>query len=394
MKKTWKVHRKGFTYSEKLLQWIWENLLFENSSLCTANGKSLKVLDQGVLNLTDGPDFKDAVIEIDGIVWHGSVELHLNASGWKLHNHHIDPNYNQVILHIVVEDSPEDVSSKNGASPATLNLLPYLPKELIQFITNFRGSKHLPCAEGLHYISPDVFRTQIEKAHREYFEKKADDFLRFYNPNLLSSVAWKHALVISIFDAFGITYNREPMREVGEWFLNQEKPHKEGILDEVYQFAGFLGSEGALNWNYKGVRPHNHPKKRIEQAVKLSRKILETPMESFLEESPEFFLTGISKEAHLDQLNRTAIIYGTVFLPAMYILGTLFGSSRISEKAHTLWMNLHTPVPKKLLQKFENIDGIKSSHYYKKLGSVHQLKAYCYANRCDECLVLKRAILS
>lgn len=388
------MHSKDFPYSENLLQWVWENVLFESGSLRTESGKRLKILNQGILNSTDGPDFKDAVIEIDGIVWYGSVELHLNASDWKLHNHHIDSNYNQVILHVVVEDKPAGVITKNGSRPHTLNLLRHLPKELTRFISNFQASKHLPCVDGLNYISSEAFGLQIEKAHREYFEKKVDDFLRFYNPDLLPIAAWKHALVISVFDALGVTHNREPMREVGEWFLNQEINNNEELLDEAYHFAGLLGSEPGLNWNYKGVRPNNHPEKRIEQAIKLSQQILKTPMESFYEKSPEFFLTTISNEAGVAHLNQTAIIYGTVFLPAIYLLGTLFGSIKISEKAHSIWMNLHTPVPKKLLEKFEKIESIDSLNYSKKLGSVHQLKAYCSWNRCAECLVLKKAILS
>lgn len=388
------MHSQGFPYSENLLQWVWENLLFDIGELVTEKDSSVKIHNPGSLNHTDGPDFSHAIIEIDGMIWHGSVEIHLRSSGWEQHGHHLDENYNQVILHVVAEQSPKNVILENGGSPHTLNLLPYLPEELKQFITHFRSSSHLPCVNGLHYISPEAFRMQIQKAHREYFEKKVNDLMAFYSPDQLPTKAWKDALVISIFDAFGIAYNRKPMQEMGRWFLLQEVEDEVRLIDRAFCVAGFTGSESVFSWNYKGVRPNNHPRRRVEQAIKLSLKILKMPMETFFEESPDFFFESISKKAGVNHLNRTQIIYGTVFLPAIYLLGTLFGSKKISEQAHRLWESLHTPIPKGLLKKIEGINGIDREDYAAKLGSIHQLKAYCSSGRCTECFVLKKAILS
>ena len=91
----------SFRHSEAFLQWIWQNVLFDINSLRTTDGKKLRVIDPGTQNATDGPDFNHAAIEIEGITWHGDVELHIENSGWKSHRHHLDANYNTVVLHVV-----------------------------------------------------------------------------------------------------------------------------------------------------------------------------------------------------------------------------------------------------------------------------------------------------
>src|SRR5215211_6634175 len=46
-----------------------------------------------------GPDFRDAMIVIDGRdLVAGSIELHLRSGGWRAHGHHLDPRYNEVVL--------------------------------------------------------------------------------------------------------------------------------------------------------------------------------------------------------------------------------------------------------------------------------------------------------
>ena len=50
-----------------------------------------------------GPDFRDAIVTTeDGELIFGDVELHLRARDWYGHGHHSDPNYNGVVLHVVV----------------------------------------------------------------------------------------------------------------------------------------------------------------------------------------------------------------------------------------------------------------------------------------------------
>jgi hypothetical protein len=52
-------------------------------------------------------------------LWNGLVEVHLKSSDWYRHNHHLDPNYENVILHVVWERDVE-VAYPNGKNIPTL----------------------------------------------------------------------------------------------------------------------------------------------------------------------------------------------------------------------------------------------------------------------------------
>jgi len=89
------------------LQRLWKSRKLFKNVLRTQTGKHVEVLFGGRENLDSGPDFKDAVIKLDGEVLRGDIEVHLSSSGWYTHNHHTDPAYNNVILHLVATPSEQ-----------------------------------------------------------------------------------------------------------------------------------------------------------------------------------------------------------------------------------------------------------------------------------------------
>lgn len=69
--------------------------------LPTTDGHVARVLFPGRAGGPVGPDFRDAVIELDGQRVVGDIELHLRAANWYSHQHQTDPRYDHVILHAV-----------------------------------------------------------------------------------------------------------------------------------------------------------------------------------------------------------------------------------------------------------------------------------------------------
>jgi hypothetical protein len=69
--------------------------------LPTSDGRTARVLFQGRAGGPVGPDFRDAVILLDGARRVGDIELHLRAANWYNHRHQTDPRYDNVILHAV-----------------------------------------------------------------------------------------------------------------------------------------------------------------------------------------------------------------------------------------------------------------------------------------------------
>jgi len=70
----------------------------------TISNKRLQMLSPGRINVYSGPDFKDIAILINGDIVIGDAEFHRNSSEWFNHSHDTNPEYNSVILHIVLED--------------------------------------------------------------------------------------------------------------------------------------------------------------------------------------------------------------------------------------------------------------------------------------------------
>ena len=68
---------------EKLLHYVWMHKLLPSSTLKTTDGTEVEVMDPGQHNGNQGPDFLNARIKADGIVWAGNVEIHTCSSDWK-----------------------------------------------------------------------------------------------------------------------------------------------------------------------------------------------------------------------------------------------------------------------------------------------------------------------
>lgn len=134
--------------NEKLLHLIWQFRYYNPSSLQTTSGERLQVIHPGQYNRGQGPDFLNARIRVGETVWAGHVELHCLASDWIRHGHTGDPQYENVILHVVWE---EDVLSPWPFPSLELN--GRVPKMMMEKCRRLIDSKsQLPCAGHLESI--------------------------------------------------------------------------------------------------------------------------------------------------------------------------------------------------------------------------------------------------
>ena len=99
---------------EDFLHYLWKHQLFSKSKLFTTDHKSICIHSPGLHNSQSGPDFFNAKIQIDDLVWVGNAEIHINSSDWYAHNHEVDKNYDTVILHIVWNDDVEIFDRNNN----------------------------------------------------------------------------------------------------------------------------------------------------------------------------------------------------------------------------------------------------------------------------------------
>ena len=86
---------------EQLLHYVWKHKIFPLMPLRTTSGQPVEVIDPGLPNPNAGPDFFNAKLKIDNMLWVGNVELHAQASDWFRHGHDRNTAYDNVILHVV-----------------------------------------------------------------------------------------------------------------------------------------------------------------------------------------------------------------------------------------------------------------------------------------------------
>ena len=78
---------------EHLLHYLWKHKIFPLQELRTTDGQQVEVIDPGLPNTDAGPDFFNAKLKLDGILWVGNVELHDRSSLWLKHGHQSDAAY-------------------------------------------------------------------------------------------------------------------------------------------------------------------------------------------------------------------------------------------------------------------------------------------------------------
>lgn len=389
------------SYHEELLHWIWETKNFVHQEKYTTNGKNIIIHDTGHLNRSDGPDFLNAEVTIGNLRWFGDIEIHWVPSDWKTHGHHKDPNYEQVILHVIFKDTCEKIQHSNGSPIPTFCLSSHLRKPLQSFLEQYRQQPKLPCSGQFSFISEEAFEKQLEQAHKEYFEQKVNDILAFYDSTLVPSKAWQKMLAIALFDGLGISHNRRPMQKLAEKLfpIAQNYNSSQQLKDRALQLSDINSSDTSadtFNWNHRGVRPGNHPTARIKQGAECLWFILDLPFQSWLRNNPQSLwadmCNSITTTPSLGS-ERSDILFGTVFLPALYSLGNLFFCERLKTDSWELWKSHKVAIPPSLLRLLEQTE-LPPSLYAHRLGTIHQLRSYCRPRKCQNCKVFKIAISS
>jgi hypothetical protein len=128
---------------EELMYFVWQQRLF--LTIETLDGQPIDILHPGLRNYDAGPDFFNAKIKQDGIVWAGNVEMHVKASDWYRHHHQDDPAYESVILHVVMEPDAE-VKLHDGTTIKTVVM--HIPDDLMERYRQLCSGRSAPLLPG------------------------------------------------------------------------------------------------------------------------------------------------------------------------------------------------------------------------------------------------------
>ena len=156
------------------------------------------MLYPGRRNGSAGPDFRDCVLSTDsGDIVVGDVEVHVNAGGWRAHGHHVDSNYNGVVLHVVL--------APNGRPTTTLESRAEAPVAAIGVVPQNETVDTEPRLRAHEDTSVSALHEKLDRVGDERFRAKADG----YAMELASGDA-EQPLYAGIMEALGYSANRRP----------------------------------------------------------------------------------------------------------------------------------------------------------------------------------------
>ena len=222
--------KDGFP-AECLLQAVWRHQRLLRDQLQTADGKAVRVLHPGFVSAEGGPDFRGAVIQIGAEPPRsGDVEIDLRSQGWHAHGHDRNPNFKNVILHVVwetlgVPPSGGDPAKNRLKAELQTDRPPALPLrdsldaplgELSQWLENESASA-LPenlrgkCSAPLRELDEPRLAELLHQAALVRLEAKAAQFSA-----RARHAGWEQALWEGLFRALGYKHNAWPMQNLAE----------------------------------------------------------------------------------------------------------------------------------------------------------------------------------
>ncbi|WP_326982068.1 DUF2851 family protein [Chryseobacterium sp. MYb264] len=277
--------------TEKLLQYLWNFKIFKHFDFKDIEGNSVEIIDFGKWNTNSGPDFLAAKIKINHITFLGNIELHVKSSDWIFHNHSLDPNYLNIILHVVFQ-SDCDIDELRKRNIPTLELKDYIDEKILwKYEKLISGNQFIPC-ENIFDPKKLPFNFHEENIVKKLDEKSAEleENLRHYKNNFeavfFHSLAYSFGLKVNAFifkqiaesiDFSIILKIRQNQTQLEALFFGMsgwlEKPQDERmkIWKREFDFikVKFNISDLKIHPKFLRLRPPNFPTIRLSQLANL-----------------------------------------------------------------------------------------------------------------------------
>ncbi len=299
-----------FLYSERHLQCLWFDGSLRPPDLQTHTGEPVQVVHPGSWNLEAGPDFNRAVLAIgtEGRRVEGSVEVHIRPGDWRRHQHRSDPRYRSLAAHVTffrgaLEPGELPPACVQIALAPALERTPGFTFEQVDvraYPYAAPGLPVTPCAEALQRLPIDEALRFLAAAGHHRLAQKADRF----RADAARSGSGEDRLYAAVMGALGYKRNTAAFRKLAGLVPLDELralPDPETAYAVLLGVAGLLPAQpparwpaatrlwvrhlwdlwwprrerwqdGGLHrsdWMLGGIRPLNHPLRRLAAAASL-----------------------------------------------------------------------------------------------------------------------------
>lgn len=382
---------EGFQCRERFLQILWNEQRLAGE-LRTRDGQRLEVVSPGVWNVEPGPDFRRAVLRLDGRIVRGDVEVHRSPGDWDRHGHGRDRAYDDVVLHVVWRSAGNDsgpalpvLELATAMDGAWRDLFAELQVELYPAARRIAPGR---CALQWAGTEDDRIIRLLAVAGLARFEDKT---LRLQRRAV--AVGEEQALYEEVFGALGYKANRDAFRALARAVPLTDLravPDAEGREALLFGMAGLLPDPSLtevrpqwqealrrnwdrwwrfdrepaeITWTRTSLRPTNSPERRLaagllfleqchllplaflaeraavagqpRELLRLFEDALDTrsPWEGMID-----FATPLARPARLLGTARARDIAVNVLLPALHALGLGRQDERLSDLARETYL--------------------------------------------------------
>ncbi|MCE7926404.1 MAG: DUF2851 family protein [Haliscomenobacteraceae bacterium CHB4] len=412
---------------ESFLHFLWRWRRFDAQTLRTTDGQSLEILHPGEWNGHAGPDFFNARVRIGDTIWAGNVEMHLRASEWMLHRHSTDAAYDNVVLHVVLEED-QPVARASGERIPCLELKGRIPPKILE---NYQRLEHerawIPCRQFFKDIPGIVRLNWLDRLLVERLEQKTAAVAEML---AATENHWEEAFYRLLARNFGLKVNAEPFealaRSLPLLILAKHKNDAKQIEALLFGQAGML--DGAFKdewpkalaqeyrflkhkydlmpmassqWKFLRLRPANFPTVRlaqfaalVHQSAHLFSKILEAKnmreLENLFDVQPgEYWLThfqfdkpSVRRPKNTGRDFVHLLIINTI-APFLFHYGKMREQEAFQKRALSLLEEL-PPEANAIVDGWAEL-GVQARHAYQTQALIHLKTRYCDAKRCLEC---------
>lgn len=415
----------------------WWNSADLSAPFETVDGQSVQVVYRGTWSHGLGPDFQNAMLAFaDSHLISGSVEIHLTTAAWRQHGHHLDPRYNDVVLHIALEHDGSETRRADGRIVPVVIIDP--DAALLAILQEQEFDWHLVggevCAEPVARADPAAIREVLWLLGDQRLSDKVASLSARLDGELPADLLFE-----SIMDGLGYSSNREPMRLLAARMpvgtidallatvsLEDRYALAAGLLlgaagylplaptdaemarftpVEVAQIERFWHSHGVpwhhdllppSVWNRTRVRPANHPVVRLAMAAALLTSTFEGFTATVVQtvragEDPVALL--MERSTHGDRpgmgTSRATAIVANAIVPVLLALAESTGDVELSEQTSACWEHLpageSNEITRRAMKQVAGSVRIGSIGERGMQGLIHLDRQYCAPRRCLEC---------
>lgn len=370
---------------EQLLHYVWKHKLFPLTELSTTQGRRVEVIDPGLHNSNAGPDFFNAKVKINGMLWVGNIEIHDKASDWVLHGHDKDERYDNVILHVC---GCVDAEVMNSKGEYLTQMVLSVPDSVINNYKELLSvDQYPPCYQIIPSLARLTVHAWMSALQTERLSQKTEaieERVKRCNGD------WENAYFVTLARNFGFGINGDAFEE---WALHIPLHAVDHHRDDLFQIeAIFMGQAGlleldtiperyqkdALNdgyfaklrkeyqylahkfglkpmdyklWRFLRLRPQNFPHIRISQlaclyhqrraslsqlletySVKDVKEVLATAVTPYWETHYTFGSTSVRNDKNLSPFSLNLLCINTV-VPILFAYGRHRGEEKYCDRA-------------------------------------------------------------